>query len=413
MSAENQQATFGQVLRNRRFLALWLAQLVSNFGDWLALLALFSLVTYGYRGTPYQVAGVLISFIIPAAMLGPVAGVFVDRWNLKRTMIASDLLRAVIAAALAFPSQLYQLYPLIFALSAVSCFFMPAQMSTLPLIVGKEELLLANSINTQSIQFNRIIAPAVAGLLVEWAGEKLCFFIDSFSFLFSAAMIFLIAFGREPVQSEKGVSAIRKEFVEGVKFIISHRALLFVIVSMTAAILALGAFDALIAVYVRDVLSSGRQVFGAILSLVGAGTIIGSLIIGRFNQQHPKVYLVVMGIFLLGAGVLVLSLFGKVWVTLASTSIFGLGVAYVLVPAQTLMQEGTPQNLLGRVSGAWMSMMTLAQLTSFLAAGVIADQIGIRNLYISVAMMLMMIAVIGFMYARTSVVQEARAEASD
>jgi Na+/melibiose symporter-like transporter len=337
MSAENPQATFKDVLRNKRFLALWLAQMVSNFGDWLAMLALFSLVTYGYRGTAYQVAGVLISFIIPAALLGPVAGVFVDRWNLKRTMIASDLLRALVAASLAFPTQLYQLYPLIFALSAVSCFFMPAQMSALPLIVRKEELLVANSINTQTVQFNRIISPAVAGLLVEWAGEKLCFYIDSFSFVFSAAMISVIAFSREPVASEKGTGAVRKDFVEGVKFIISHRALLFVIVSMTAAILALGAFDALIAVYVRDILSSDQQVFGAILSLVGAGTIAGSLIIARFNQRHPKVYLVVAGIFMLGAGVLILSVCGKVWVTLCCTSIFGLGVAYVLVPAQTLM----------------------------------------------------------------------------
>ena len=98
--------TFRQVLKNRQFFALWLAQLVSSFGDWLALLALFSLIAYRLHGPPSQVSWMLISFTLPAAFLGPVAGVFVDRWNVKRTMIASDLIRAVLAALLAFTTDL-------------------------------------------------------------------------------------------------------------------------------------------------------------------------------------------------------------------------------------------------------------------------------------------------------------------
>ena len=80
------RVTFGQVLKNRSFLLLWLAQLISNFGDWLAILALFSLIAFRYHGSSYEVAGIMIAFVIPMAFLGPVAGVFVDRWNTKRTM---------------------------------------------------------------------------------------------------------------------------------------------------------------------------------------------------------------------------------------------------------------------------------------------------------------------------------------
>ena len=188
---ENSDApvSFGRVLRNRQFRALWLAQLVSNFGDWLALLALFSFIAFRLHGTASQVGWMLISFTLPVAVLGPIAGVFVDRWNLKRTMIASDVIRAVLAALLAVSTELYQIYFLAFALSCVSCFFLPAQTVAIPLLVRKEELLVANSINAQTVQLIRVISPAVAGALVAWAGHKVCFYIDSLSFFISALLL--------------------------------------------------------------------------------------------------------------------------------------------------------------------------------------------------------------------------------
>jgi MFS family permease len=403
-------ATFRQLIKNRQFVALWVSQLVSNFGDWLAILALFSLIAFKMKSSSYEVAGIMISFIIPMAFLGPVAGVFVDRWDVKKTMIASDLLRAVIAALLVLPTQLYQMYILVFALSAVSCFFLPAQSVSLPLIVRKEELLLANSINSQTIQFNRIISPAVAGLLVAWAGEKLCFYVDSFSFLFSALVLTGLSLRRERVEQDKDARSIVKELSRGLKFIASHRAILFVIVSLVAAILAVGAFDALISVYIRDVLSSDERLFGALVSLVGVGTILGSLFIAKFGGRYSKVNLVALGIFAMGLSVLIMAALSKVAVVVACSLLLGLGVAYVLVPSQTLIQEETPHEMLGRVTSTSMSLMTVAQLFSFLVAGAIAGSIGIRNLYYVVALMLVLTALFGYVYARVNRVGVAKAE---
>jgi MFS transporter, DHA3 family, macrolide efflux protein len=409
----NRPVTFSQVLSNRRFLSLWLAQLVSSAGDWLAIVALFSLVTYGIKGTPFQVSSMMIAYVIPAALVGPFAGVFVDRWNIKWTMIASDVFRAVIVALIAFVTSLTQLYVLVFLLSAVSSFFMPAQTVAIPLIVKKQELLVANALNAQTFHFTKVLGPAVAGLIVGWAGEKACFLFDSVSFLFSAAMISTLALNRKIVRAEKGLPTILRDLSEGLKFILSQRALLFVIISMSAAILALGAFDALISIYVRDILRRGPEVFGWLISLVGVGTIFASFALGKYGQRYSKVYLVVIGILVIGIGVLIIALFGSLPVALICTAFFGVGVALVLVPAQTLMQENTPQSLLGRVSSASMSMMTVAQLISFLLAAVIAVQIGIINLYITVAAMLLAIAIAGFVYAKTTRVSEAQAPATD
>jgi MFS family permease len=406
MSAEENSAarvTFGQVLKNRQFLLLWLAQLISNFGDWLAILALFSLIAFRYHGSSYQVAGIMIAFVIPMAMLGPLAGVFVDRWDTKRTMISSDLIRAGILGLMIAATALTHMYALIFALSAVSCFFMPAQTVAIRKLVRKEELLVANSINSQTVQFNRVISPAIAGWLVSVFGEKACFWIDLGSFIASAILVSVIAMApNEKAKSEKGVSAVETEFAEGLKFIWGHRAILFLVVSMMAGIFAVGAFDSLIVVYLRDVLSASSRLFGEVISATGIGIIAGSLIIGRFGQKQTKVYMISFGIFALGLSVLCTALSGTPAVALAAALALGISAAYVLVPGQTLMQEETPHEILGRVSSTSMSLVTVCQLMSFLVAGAIASVIGIRNLYYIVAATLVAIGAGGYWYARAN-----------
>src|SRR5262245_11611923 len=110
MVAKNAHVNFKRALMNRRFFGIWFAQLDTAFGDWLSLLALFSFVAYRVHSATSQVSWMLISFALPAAFLGPIAGVFVDRWDIKRTMIVSDLIRAVLAALLAFSTDLSQIY---------------------------------------------------------------------------------------------------------------------------------------------------------------------------------------------------------------------------------------------------------------------------------------------------------------
>ena len=412
MSAEDRAAsrvTFGQVLKNREFLLLWLAQLISNFGDWLAILALFSLIGFRYHGTPYQVAGIMIAFVIPMAFLGPLAGVFVDRWDTKKTMISSDLIRALIVGLLIMASALTHIYLLIFALSAVSSFFMPAQTVAIRKLVRKEELLVANSINSQTIQFNRVISPAIAGWLVSMFGEKACFWIDCGSFIASAILVSVIVMAEgEKTKSEKGAAAVRAEMTEGLRFILGHNAILFLVISMMAAIFAIGAFDSLIVVYLRDVLSASSRLFGEIISATGVGIILGSIIIGRFGQNQTKVYMISFGILALGLSVLCTALSGTPALALAAALSLGISAAYVLVPGQTLMQEETPHEILGRVSSTSMSLVTVCQLMSFLVAGAIASVIGIRNLYYIVAAVLVTIGAGGYIYARSNRLAEVK-----
>jgi len=138
--------TFRQVLANDVIRRVWYAQVVSLFGDFLALFAVISVVSFRMHGTANQLTWVQISYMLPLVVLGPIAGVFVDRWPLKPTLIASDLIRAVLALLLVFTADIWEVYVVLAALSCVSSFFGPAQTVTIRTHIETDGLVGANAL---------------------------------------------------------------------------------------------------------------------------------------------------------------------------------------------------------------------------------------------------------------------------
>src|SRR5690349_22563866 len=204
------------ILRDRAFRTLWLAQFVSIFGDFLALFGVISLITFRWHGTAVQVTTVTIAYILPLAIIGPVAGVFVDHWNVKRLMIASDLIRAVLILMLVFVHDVTQISIIFFLMSAVSSFFVPAQSVTIRTVVPAEGLLAANALMAQAFYIVRLLSPAAAGALVAWLTEKSCFYLDVASFVFSAIMISGLTIVRPArAEGEKTVKSLTQDFLAG------------------------------------------------------------------------------------------------------------------------------------------------------------------------------------------------------
>src|SRR4051812_36952126 len=181
------------ILRQPGFRTLWLAQFVSVFGDFLMFFGVISLITFRMHGTPADVALATVAYLLPLSLIAPLAGVLVDRWNVKRVMIASDLMRAAIAASLIFAGDLRQIAIAMALLGVFSSFFGPAQTVALRALVAPADLMTANATLAQAFYAVRILSPALAGALVAWLTEKACFWLDAASFLFSAAMIARLA----------------------------------------------------------------------------------------------------------------------------------------------------------------------------------------------------------------------------
>jgi DHA3 family macrolide efflux protein-like MFS transporter len=399
MSSPTPQLTFRDVLKIRSVRRLWLAQLVSIFGDFLAIFAVFSLVTFQLHGTPTQVSMVLVAYMLPLAVVSPLAGVYVDKWNVKWTMIGSDMIRGVLVLVLVFVRDLNAIYIIFLAMSTVSSFFVPAQSVAVRALAPAAGLLAVNALMSQAVQGAQIISPAIAGLLVQWFGANACFLFDSFSFFFSASMVMTLAIHRTPSPGS-AASSVLSSMRQGFSFIFTHTAISFVILAMTAGMFAVRCFGALLSVYVRDVLFSNAALFGTLNSLIGVGMITGTQILHRVASRVPKQFLVIYGLGGMGVAVLITALFSKVATTAIGMLGLGFGAAFVVVPSQTLLQQETPHTLLGRVMSSLMSLLAMSQVLAMFVAGPVAQQLGIRKLYFGSAALLGAIGAIGYAWLR-------------
>jgi DHA3 family macrolide efflux protein-like MFS transporter len=385
-----------EVLRLRPVRRLWAAQVVSIFGDFLAIFAIYSVVSFRMHASATEISLILVSFLLPLAIVGPLAGVFVDHWNVKRTMIASDLIRAVLAALLVAATDVREIYVIFFALGSVSSFFIPAQSVTLRTIVPPAGLMSANALMQNAIQLMQIISPAIAGVLVASVSAKACFWVDSLSFIFSASMVYTLTIDRAPSRKPLNLSIVIAEMNAGMNFIFTHSAVSFVIISLMAGMFVIRCFFALIAVYVRDVLRGGSALFGSISSLVGVGIIAGTQLIRHFAREKSKGHLVILGLVGIGISIVLMAAFANIPVTMVATLGIGFWVGFLIVPTQVLLQEETPKEMLGRVSSSLMSVMSISQVLAMSGAGPIAGAIGIRNLYYLSAALLLAIAAFGY-----------------
>ncbi|HLK08870.1 MAG TPA: MFS transporter [Candidatus Angelobacter sp.] len=389
------------ILKYKPFRTLWLAQFVSVFGDFLALFGVISLITFRWHGTPVQVTTVTIAFVLPMAIISPIAGVFVDHLNVKRLMIASDLIRAVLILLLVFTHNVTQISAIFVLLSSVSSFFAPAQSVTLRTIVPPEGLLSANALMMQAFYIVRLLSPAAAGALVAWLTEKSCFYLDVASFIFSATMISTLSVIRPArAQSEKTVKSLAQDFLAGNKFIFTHAGLAFVFIAMAVAMFVISSFSPLISIYIRDSLHAGSFMFGAISAMVGVGLIVGTQLITRVAGSRPKSYVVLRGLFLLGLGAGLLGAFRNTAMATLSTFTMGFGIAFVWIPAQTMSQQETPPPMVGRVSSTFMSLIAVSQVFGLVLSGYLAQKLGIRAVFLACAGVLGVISLVGHFLMR-------------
>jgi MFS transporter, DHA3 family, macrolide efflux protein len=398
MAPRAEQLSFKEVFRIGGLRRLWIGQLISVFGDFLALFAVIGYVSFKLHGTPEQVTGISIAYLIPLAFFGPLAGVFVDRWNVKVTMIASDLTRSLLALSLVFVHNIWAIYAIFFAISMVSSFFTPAQSVTVRSIVPKEGLMSANALLMQAMQITRILSPSAASAIVAALGISACYYLDAASFLFSALMLSQIAINRTlAAPSSSGVKSVLDQLFSGMKFIFTHAAISFVVLAMGAGMFAMSCFGPLIAIYVRDLLKAGNGLYGVLSSLIGVGMLVGSFLLQRLTKGRRKEMVVLAGLLMVGFAILITALFKFAAITALGMFGVGFGVALIIAPSQALFQQETPITMVGRVSSSVMSVLTFSQVVGLMISGTIAQAIGIQNLFLASAAMLAAVASFGYL----------------
>src|SRR3954447_6829837 len=372
-----------------RFAAYWLAQTISLFGDRLHQVALGVLV-YSVTGSPLATGLVFLAATLPNVVLGPIAGTFVDRWEHKRVMIGSDLIRAVLVIAIPFAAaaNVVLVYPLVFAVTAVSLFFRPAKVAFLPRIVKDEDVMVASSATWTADTLADVLGFPIAGLFVAFLGTEarqlsLAFFVDSATYVLSAVLLATIVVApmtRVFVATTAGaVRTFMNQLVDGWRFMRTRAPLIqntfiSVIAQMTA-----GVTLALTVVYARDSLDTSvlpyPQNFAAIETAIGIGNLIGGLAVGIIGARLRKGWMVVAGFIVMGAATVILGLTSNVVLALGAATIVGIANLVYIIPTQTIFIELTPIELMGRVIAIRSSLVFGAMTLAMAVAGILAESV--------------------------------------
>jgi len=397
--------TMREVLRIPIMRRLWYAQIVSNFGDFLALFAVIGVLTFKLHANAQQVTGVQIAYLVPIAILGILAGVFVDRWPLKPTLVSSDVIRGLLCLLLLVSNQIWHFYAILAAISVVSSFFGPAQGVVIREAVPLHGLRSSNSLMQTVMFVMRIVGPSAAGLLVSNFGPNVCYWADAVSFFASASFIASLAIKRSAsvhkhtVQEDRGaIAKVLKDMREGIDFIIHHAGLFFVVLAMSAGMFIIGCFGPLIAVYVRDSVHANTAIYGIASAMIGVGMLVGVNGLNTFGRHIKNTTLVYTGLLGIAAGLVVLRVLTFVWSTLLADLIIGIAVAGIIIPAQTLMQQETPPELMGRVGSTFMSCVFTAQILGLLLSGILSHFTSVRNVFALCALMLAVLTLAGKLF---------------
>jgi MFS family permease len=370
---------------NGSFGALWSGQLISLFGDRVHQVAIAAIV-FVVTDSPLAVAVVFIAATLPNLLFGPIAGTLVDRWDHREVLVVSDILRAavVVVMPIAATANIWLVYPLVFVLTTISIFFRPARVAILPRLVRDDELLTANSALWVGETIADVIGFPLAGLFVALVADavSLAFWFDGATYLASALLLSTLI--PRPVQTEAPTGAtatdsrgsFRQELVAGWRFLRNEPLLLANTMQALVAQLTIGVLIGQTAVYAEHVFGGQgfdwRAVYGFIEGSQGAGNLIGGFVIGLIGVRLAKGRMIILGYTVLGLLTTVMALSGNLAFVLAIA--FGIGIANMLfvIPSQTLFQERTPGNLIGRVVGFRFSLVFGALTLSIGIGGVLA-----------------------------------------
>ncbi|MCG1023849.1 MFS transporter [Sutcliffiella horikoshii] len=395
--------------RNRGFLTLMLAQLISSLGDWLSIVAIMTLVGLKWQASPMEVSFVILSLAIPMALLGPFAGTVADRVNRRTLMVVSDLGRAVLILILAFASSIWMVYVCLFFIGMLSAVFVPAKNGKLKELVHQEHMKSAMSITSMIDASTKVIGPLLSGLLVTAFSTQLVFYIDSVTFILSALLLFTLPKTVKetiaPTEESGGMNktSFKEEFLEGMAFIKGSRYLLVGILVLGISLLILQLSDSQIIVLIRELSQASPDLFGFIVTASGIGMLLSGALLAKKTGYHA-LSLMFLGVCGLGLGFGMMAVLTGLDTALSTLwgpalgLLAGFAAGLVFIPFQAAVQTSTPVHMTGRVFGVINSVTTTATIIGPLLGGWLATVWGVLPTFIITASLLVVISILGLTF---------------
>jgi dTMP kinase len=407
---------YAAVLRNRRFRALWLSQFVSGVGDWLVVGLLIPLVTTLSGGSSFAVAGIMIAKIIPSLLFSSFIGVFVDRFDRRRLMIACDVVRALLTLFLLVTNSLALIYLTVLIMEVASLFFSPARNALIPRLVSEDELAVANGLAYTTQQGSMLIGLTMSGAIlagfeaiVRWLlasefplvdvfvgplapallGPRAGVVLNSLTFVVSALLLWSIRLSARPAGTDGhfDLSLIGRDALDAFRFLGEHRELRGLLLTVGLALLGGGSIITVGLVYVQQNLTGGLPIldqFEAVRSLIAApqtfvlvllalGMGAGAVVVPRLADRIPLQMLFLGAVTAFGVAMLVFASIGSYWITAIFGVTAGFSIACLTVAGNTYVVRTVSDDIRGRVFTAMESVIRVSLLVSMVVVAPVGD----------------------------------------
>lgn len=384
-------------LRSRDFRRLWFGQLISVIGDKVDQIALGILV-YEATGSGLQMGITLAISMLPSALFGMLAGVYVDRFDKRRTMIAADLLRAGLVLSVPFVAQvsIVAVYAVALLVATVSLFFEPAKLSLIPRLVREEELMAANSLDNATVSAAELVGLAFAAGVVAAMGTRLAFFFDAATFLISASFIVRIEHREEPKEVARALTdSVWMDVAEGTRYMWRHEILRDLMLVYSVAMAAVAASVTFFYVLALDRFKAGAPGLALMDGAITVGLLVGSVIIGRSSIQGATRKLL-WGLTAFAGLLWLLAVAPTVGLAIPVLLVMGIANMFFYVPMSTVIQTVATPTMTGRAFAAKQTLSRVFSVGGFLLAGVITERVGLRPSIIAVSVFMAAVTAIGW-----------------
>ena len=381
------------IFRKRDFSLMWTAQLVSTIGSSLTDLAAAILV-FRVTHSALNVGLTLLVTALPTLFVGLFAGVFVDRFNRKRILLASDLLRGLLVVSIPFvigQVGILGLYVVLFLAATVRQFFDPAWESVLPEIASEEELTRANSFLSISSFGSTAVGFALAGLLssLDQTKIELPFYIDGLTFFFSFACVLFVRIGAHPPSDEStGLGVVISNLKDGMQTLWSLPLLRSLFIAGIPVSLSFGLWNVLLLPMAIRELHATEFEYGLQEGLTSVGFAVAALLLAKFVDRLAEGEWIVSSIIAMGICGVAYGFAPNIGVGIVFVTLSGFFNAPYGVARRTLLQRSTPREMRGRVFSAMFVSRDVLFLIGMAGAG-LADIIDVRLLIIVASVVLM------------------------
>ena len=384
---------WGVLARQRDYRLMLSAGLISLIGDWLLRTGL-AFQVYVLTGSTLASGGLLLASFVPPVVLGSLAGVFVDRWDRRTTMIVTNVLNALVLLpllAVRDESAIWIVYGVVLAQSCLQQFFSPAEQSLVPVLVDSEQLVTANALNGQIRDIARLVGAALGGVLAALGGLTLLALADAGTFLIAVVLIAGMRHRRgstpqhdEATAAEEAGGAIRRlraEWTEGLRLCVAGQAMRLLFVFCLVTGVGEGIMSTLFAPFVSSELGGDGTAYGLIVSSQAIGGIVGGLVAAAIGSRLPAATMWGVGAFFFGLVDLTLFCYPLISDSLipafACMIVVGLPGAFTVAGMMTVFQNLTQDGTRGRIFGAITATESVAVLVGITSAGFLGDAVGI------------------------------------